>query len=128
MQTLNAQSFNSTEKYLVGKYDLEILTLPRTYVENVDISQSKTTTVEVTQPGIASFIYNGPGYGSIYWEDNGNLRWIYNLDTNSNRESVVLQPGKYRVVFRPKASKESIYTLTKSFEVISGNSVAVPMN
>jgi Ca-activated chloride channel homolog len=128
MQTLNAQNFNSTEKYLVGKYDLEVLTLPRTYVENVDISQSKTTTVEVSQPGIASFVYTSPGFGSIYWEDKGKLRWIYNLDTNSNKETVVLQPGKYRVVFRPKAAKESIYTITKSFEVISGSSVAIQMN
>jgi Ca-activated chloride channel homolog len=128
MQTLNTQSFNSTEKYLVGKYDLEILTLPRTYVENVDISQSKTTTLEVAQPGIVSFIYTGPGYGSIYLEDKGSLHWIYNLDAAVYKETVVLQPGKYKAVFRPKAAKESIYTVTKSFEVISGTSVAVQMN
>jgi Ca-activated chloride channel family protein len=128
MQTLNSQSFNSTEKYLIGKYDLEVLTLPRTYVENVDISQSKTTTVEIPQPGIASFTYNGPGYGSIYREDNGKLQWIYNLDESSNREIVVMQPGRYKVIFRPKASKESIYTIAKSFEVISGNSVVVQVN
>jgi Ca-activated chloride channel homolog len=128
MQTLNVQNFNSTEKYLVGKYDLEVMTLPRTYVEDVDISQSKTTTVEVAQPGIASFIYTAPGYGSIYTEDKGELRWIYNLDTYSSKETVVLQPGKYRVVFRPKTAKESIYSISKSFEIISGTSVAIQMN
>jgi Ca-activated chloride channel family protein len=128
MQTLNVQNFGSTEKYLTGKYDLEVLTLPRTYVENVDISQSKTTTVEVAQPGIVSFISTSFGYGSIYWEDNDKLRWVYNLDQNNSRETVVLQPGRYRVVFRPKPAKESIYTVTKTFEVISGTSVAVQLN
>jgi Ca-activated chloride channel family protein len=128
MQTLNIQGFNSTERYLVGKYDLEILTLPRTYVENVDISQSKTTTVEVPQPGIASFISTTYGYGSIYWDDGDKIKWIYNLDDNTTRETVILQPGRYRVVFRPKTAKESIYTVSKQFEIIGGTSVAVQLS
>src|SRR6202035_5729361 len=51
-QTLNVQKINTKEKYLTGTYDLEILTLPRTVVHNINIAQSKTTDVQLPAPGI----------------------------------------------------------------------------
>lgn len=41
MQTLNVQQMNTTEKYITGTYDLEILTLPRTYIYGVKLSNLK---------------------------------------------------------------------------------------
>lgn len=128
MKTLNIQEFNTTEKYIVGKYDLEILTLPRILLENVDVSQSKTTTLQIPRPGMVTLITNNQGYGSIYTEDKNNLRWIYNLDENLTKETVVLQPGKYHVVFRPKNSKESLYTIEKDFSVVSSESNIIILN
>jgi Ca-activated chloride channel family protein len=125
MQTLNVQDFNTTEKYLVGKYDLEILTLPRINLENVDVAQSKTTTLQIPQPGIVTFVTNSSGYGSMYIEENEKLKWIYNLDENSTKESIVMQPGAYRVIYRPKNSRESVYTIEKNFRIESGHSEAV---
>lgn len=127
MNTLHIQSFNNKERYLTGSYDLEILTLPRMYVENVDISQSKTTTIEIPKPGIVTVLTNSPGFGSIYVEENNQLKWIYSLDENSTKESLVLQPGKYRVIFRSKNSRESIYTIDKMFRVTSGSSASVTL-
>ncbi len=128
MKTLNVQDFNTTEKYIVGKYDLEILTLPRIHLESVDISQSKTTTLQIPRPGMVTLISNNLGYGSIYVEDKGSLRWIYNMDENLNKETIVLQPGKYHVVFRPKNSKESIYTIEKDFSIVSSESNIIILN
>lgn len=125
MNTLFVQPFNTKEKFIVGTYDLEILTLPRMYVENVEISQSKTTTVEIPKPGIVTVLTNNPGFGSIYLEENNQLKWLYSLDENTTKESVVLQPGKYRVIFRPKNSRESIYTIEKTFRITSGSSMSV---
>ena len=128
MQTLNVQRFNNTEKYIVGKYDLEILTMPRIYLENVDVSQSKTTTVEIPRPGMITIITNGPGSGSIFLEEKNELKLIYNLDENSTKETVVLQPGNYRVVYRPRNSKESIYTIEKKFMITSADSKVIVLN
>ena len=125
MQTLHVQNFNQKEKYIVGKYDLEILTLQRMYLDDVEISQSKTTTVEIPKPGIATMISNNPGFGAIYSEEENKLKWIYSLDENLTRESVVLQPGKYHAIFRPKNSKESIYTVDKVFRIAGGSSITV---
>ena len=128
MKTLNMQDLNTTERYLVGKYDLEILTLPRIYLENVDIAQSKTTTVQIPTPGLATLITNSSGYGSIYLERDNKLELIYTMLENTVKENLVLQPGSYRVVFRPKNSQLSLYTIEKRFTVTSGNSTSVIIN
>lgn len=124
VNTLNVQRFNTPIKYLVGKYDLEVLCLPRIYVKGVNISQSHTTTVQIPQPGFVTFISNTSGYGSLYTEENNYLQWVYNLE-GSNNETLILQPGTYRVVYRPKDSVESVYTVVKTFKVISGSSITV---
>ncbi|MCX6257355.1 MAG: VWA domain-containing protein [Bacteroidia bacterium] len=123
--TLNVQKINSKEKYLVGKYDVEILTLPRLNVNDVDISQSYTTTVEVPSPGLVTFFMNAPGYGSVYVEEDNRLKWIYNLTTQEQQETVTLLPGKYWVSFRAKNSRETIFTISKSFKISSESSIQV---
>ncbi len=128
LNTLVVQDFNSSFRYLIGKYDLEILTLPRLYIDKVDISQSKTTTVQIPNPGIASIISNGTGYGSVYVEEGNILKWIYNLNHELSRESLVLLPGKYRVVYRAKNARESKYTVEKTFRITSGSSQTINLN
>jgi len=128
MNTMNVQEAGTLEKYITGKYDVEILTLPRINLEGVSIDQSKTTTVEIPQPGMVSFITNSTGYGSIYSYDRGNMKWVANLDDTQTKETFVMQPGEYKVIYRPKASRESVYTSEKIFKVVAGTSVAVSFN
>lgn len=127
MQTLNVQQMNSTEKYLIGKYDVEILTLPRIKLDKIDIAQSKTTTVEIPQSGSVTIQKPSEGYGSVYLEENNKLVWVCNLNNFLTQETIVLQPGKYRVEFRPKNAKESIYTIEKRFKIESGISTPVKL-
>lgn len=126
--TLHVQLFNAKERYITGKYDLEILCLPRIIVKDVEVSQSKTTTVKIDQPGIATFVANTAGYGSLYIEDTHKLTWFYNLDNNLSKETVILQPGNYKVIYRSKSTHESIYTIEKSFKVTSGASTIIYLN
>ena len=54
------------------------------------------------------------------------MQLVYNFKDNSlERETIVLQPGRYRVIYRPKYSNKSIYTVEKKFDVESGKSVNV---
>lgn len=69
MNTLNIQDFGKTEKYIVGKYDLEILTLPRIKLNDVEIQQSTTNTIKVATSGNAYITKGGTGYGSIFVDD-----------------------------------------------------------
>ncbi|HEY8401137.1 MAG TPA: VWA domain-containing protein, partial [Cytophagaceae bacterium] len=65
-ETLHIQNAGTKEKYLTGKYDIEILTLPRIYLNDVKIEQGKTTTVSIAPPGVLSISESVAGFGSIY--------------------------------------------------------------
>ncbi len=127
MQTLNVQEFNGYEKYIVGKYDLEILTLPRIYLNNMDVGQSKTTTIEIPQAGNAVIYKPAPGPASIYLEEKNKLVWVDNINGVNATENIILQPGNYRVVYRSQNAKETIYTIERKFKIESGFTAIVKL-
>jgi Ca-activated chloride channel family protein len=127
MQTLHVQQFNTTEKFIKGKYDLEILTLPRIKIDKVDVAQSKTTYIEIPQSGNVTIAKPSEGWGSLYVEEKNKLVWVCNLTSGLIQETIVLQPGRYRVEFRPKNAKESIYTIERTFKIESGISTAIKL-
>lgn len=128
MQTLNVQDLNEINKYLIGKYDLEVLSLPRIKINDVEIKQSHTATVQIPQPGVVTIQNTATGYGSIYTDNGEKLEWVCNLNDLLTQETFILQPGKYQVVYRSKNSRETIYTTSKIFKVESGSSVSIKVN
>ncbi len=118
--TLHVQKFRETERYIIGKYQLEILTLPRIIIDDVEISQSKTTDVIIPVPGIAVISLPSKGYCSLYIDYGNKLEWVINLNDNSQQESLVLQPGNYRIVFRSRFATRSFQTIEHSFQLKSG--------
>jgi Ca-activated chloride channel family protein len=128
MPTLNMQKMYEEEKYITGKYDIELPVLPRIYLHDVDIRQSHTTTVEIPRPGLVTVLRTASGYGSIYVRKNSREEdWVCNLDHTVKNESLQLQPGKYRVVFRALNAKHTLYTINKLFEVRSGSSEVIQL-
>ncbi len=126
-QKLNVQKLNTTEKYLIGSYDLIIHTIPQIKLEGVRIEQSTQTKIEIPRSGIATFLMNTSGYGSIYLEEGKELVWIKNLSNDKSRESIHLQPGNYRAVFRTRNSHQSNFTVSKSFRINPGGSAQVSL-
>jgi Ca-activated chloride channel family protein len=124
-ETLNVQFFNQTEKYLCGDYDLEVLCLPRLLIKDVGIKQSNTTTIEIPMPGIAVINTLVNGYGSLYVMEENKMKWIYNLNESNTMESLILQPGTYKVVFRGKMSTKSFSSIEKDFKIESGITTSV---
>ncbi len=126
MNTLNVQEIGKKEKYLVGSYDLEILTRPRIYVEGIRVRQSHTTTVEIPTPGLVMVRMGTMGYGSVYkYEDNDSLTWVYNLPEDQQQQSLFLLPGHYKVVFRARSITQARYTREVDFEVRPGRAITV---
>ena len=125
METINVQQFGQTENYIIGDYSLEILCLPRIYIDEINVAQSSTTTVEIPVPGIAVIQKSAQGYGSLYAKQENELIWIYNFRENPVQESLILQPGKYMVVFRAKYANRAAFSIEKSFRVISGKTTNV---
>lgn len=128
MNTLNIQDFGKTEKYITGNYDLEILTLPRINLNNVEIKQSTTNTIKVPTSGNVYITKGGTGYGSIFVDDGKKMTWVCNLNTGLPNEIIYLQPGNYKLEFRYEGIKETIKTVERKFTVTSGLTTNVRIN
>lgn len=124
-RTLNVQYVESTEKYITGKYDVEILTLPRIYQRGIKVSQSATTTVTIPAAGQVTITKPFAGPTSLYLYDGGKMIWVCNLDNNSLQQTIALQPGNYHVVYRPLNVKQTVFTIDNSFTIESGLSTNV---
>jgi Ca-activated chloride channel homolog len=125
LKTLTTHSFGNSEKYLVGKYDLEVLSLPRIHIKDVDIRQSHTTRIEVPQPGIAVLRLPGQGHAKVLHEEGNELKEVHVVRDNVSTETIYLQPGNYRLVYRSKASTSTIFSIERSFRIESGVSTVV---
>jgi Ca-activated chloride channel family protein len=119
--TLNVQQINDVQRYLVGTYQLEILTLPRTYKE-VKIEQSKITTIDIVAAGQLTYSATKVIVGQIFYERNpGQWEWVLDLKENQATGSWNLQPGSYKVVYREKEQRSSAYTKEKKFNIATLN-------
>lgn len=124
-KTINVQYVESTEKYITGKYDVEILTLPRIYQRGIKVSQSTTTTVTIPSAGQVTINKPFPGPTSVYEYDGGKMIWVCNLDNSTLNQIIALQPGNYHIVYRPQSVRQTIFTIDNSFKVESGLSTIV---
>jgi len=118
--TLHVQEINTEENYLIGSYDIELLTLPRRKFIDVEINQSTKTTYNIPTPGIANILLPSRGYGGVYHQNKDKLEQIYHFKGNKLQHKLTLLPGNYKVVFRAKSAKQYIYTNEKSFKLKSG--------
>ncbi len=125
-QTINIHEMGNVGKYIVGNYDLEIPIYPLMVVENVEILQSYTTTVEIPAPGYVSFSSQQPGAGALYQlTAECDQIWVLNFMENRKSQGFYLQPGSYRVVFRRGDLKSTNFSLVRDFEVNQGSSETI---
>ena len=128
-KTLEVQDANEIEKYLVGKYDIEILSLPRIYQKDVPVKQSYTTTIEIPQPGklIVTAIAQ-PYYADIYQMDRNELVWVCKLPVESRSHNLIIQPGLYKIIYRAKGAYHSNNTFEREFKITSGSATNITLN
>ena len=125
-QTINIQEMGNVGKYIVGEYDLEIPIYPLMIVENVEIIQSNTTTIEIPAPGYVTFSSPQPGAGTLYQlTSEGDQIWVLNLLEDRKTQGFHLQPGWYRVIFRRGDLKSTNYSIVRDFEVDQGSSETI---
>lgn len=126
-QTLNTQKIGESERYLVGWYDIEILTLPRIYV-SVNVTQSGLETVNIKAPGFVTYSAGKSIVGQIFTKNaNGTWDWVCNLDDGSYKGRFTLQPGAYKVIYRVKDTYKSEYTLEKEFRINSNSTTTLKL-
>jgi Ca-activated chloride channel family protein len=124
-KTLNVQKFRETQKYIVGEYDVEILTLPRRY-KTIKIDQSATTNIRIDAPGTVNINSAKEVTGQIFEvKENNEFEWVCDLDETVTKDSWTLLPGKYIVVSRKKHLKSTNYTSSQDFLIHSNKSITI---
>lgn len=120
-EILNVQDCGKKQKYLVGTYDVEALTLPRIKFKDVNIRQGQLTTLTIAIPGLLNISDAIAGFGSIYEvKENGDHEWIYNLPDENTKIQLPIQPGNYKFVFRSNKTRGSEFTDVQFFTIQSG--------
>ncbi len=124
---LTIQDINRSQKYLTGSYDLEILTLPRIIRHDVQLEQSKVTSIKIPRPGTLTAYPSAAGVASIFMKTETGLQKVWDFNKLSASKSIALQPGRYMVIFRPDKGKHSLKTKEYPVVISSGKTTAVKL-
>lgn len=124
--TLNVQEINQIQNYLVGTYDLEILTLPRIYKKDVVISQSAYSYIDIPGSGMLKYSATKPIVGQIFVNSpEGKNAWVCDVGFEKLTDIIYLQPGQYKVVYRLKSAVSTDYTMVQEFKVTAGENTFI---
>jgi Ca-activated chloride channel homolog len=122
---IHVQDITSSQKYITGKYDIEILSLPRITLKNIEIRQNTTTTLEIPQPGKLTIITSQPIIGAIFQLRDNKLEWLCDMDPNLRAQNIIIQPGLYYIYYKRKGNMSTYYTSETEFKITSGGSTTV---
>lgn len=126
--TINKQLAGSKHRYLVGRYDIEILTTPRIHLEDVVVSQDEVNQISIPAPGKVYINKSQNMVGSIYQQRNGEMVRVCGIREKVRRERIILQPGSYRIVTRPSNAVKTRETQVKKFKIQSGGAIKIKVN
>ncbi len=121
---IHVQPVNTKEKYIIGDYDIEVLTLPRTYFKGIGIQQSFSKMIQVENAGQLKIRCIEKGDGCILQEIGNELKWVIDID-DKTEQLFQLQPGNYRITYRAKSMKQSVYTIERKFSIRSDQQTEV---
>jgi Ca-activated chloride channel family protein len=124
-EIIYVQEFGTDHRYLIGAYDIEILSMPRVKISGVNIEQSKTNKVEIPGPGTLQVSYAKEMVASLYILRNNKQEWVADLKNEDKLEKVTyyLQPGSYKLVYRRQDSSQTEDSQEKDFTVTSGSNI-----
>lgn len=124
-KTLNVQQLDEIDLYIVGSYELEIMTLPRIY-KSIEIKQSNLNTIHIPAPGQFNYSTGNRISGQIFVLDkDGNMEWVTNLSESAMSGTYNLQPGEYMVVYRSLLSMNTLHTNRKKFRIVSNRTTTL---
>lgn len=127
-KTMMTSNLNEKVKLLDGPYTLEILTLPRISLSDVDIKSNENTEITIPTPGLVHFKRSQAIFGTIVRDVDGKTEEVYTLNSSILNESLNLQPGNYRVIYRAKIKRKMTDTRVENFVVSPGSNTTINFN
>lgn len=125
---VNVQNINSTVKYLAGTYDVEVLTLPPTLLQKVEIKSKDIVERVIANPGQLVVNYLGGYEGGIYLLNHNGLDLVKRVDPADRKEIFYIQPGHYLFVLRSSGAHRTIYSFRREIIMNSNNVRKITIN
>lgn len=119
------QSFNTDHRYLAGRYDVELLTLPREWRRDFSILPGQENDLRIPAPGRMLVQTNEPGVMGVFVQRRGRLELVHEWPVFDGQEAIDLQPGAYTLVFRPARNRKVDLTQQRECTVFSTKNSSV---
>ncbi len=113
---LHQEYFENEQSYLVGKYDVDILSLPPIQT-TIEIKDKEQKVIAIPAPGFIHIKSKYPLHGAFFIKNVESLINIYSLKPNTTQELLALQPGNYELVFRFSKERKMMKTKTIAFTI-----------
>ncbi len=124
-EILFVQDLNRSQKYLVGSYDIEILTLPRINMKGIQINEAQTNSIKIPRAGVLSVLPSEAGVASIFKNNGKAQEKIFDFNKIANSKTINLQPGGYTIIFRPDKGKQSAKTKQYFIKITAGKTTSL---
>lgn len=127
-QILATQQLGASMRYLAGRYDVDVLSIPPIHLNNIAIRDGATTNLQIPLPG--QLALNKPKVatsGSIFSYHRDGIQWVCDLDPNAPTERISLMPGEYQVVIKPQKSSAYTSCRTARFSIASSKQTAIDL-
>lgn len=125
LHILCAQDLNGHGKYLAADYKLEILTTPEIMIDTTLVPYMDNN-YKIPNYGTVSLIAGDSYLASIFVEEQGGrLQMTESFEINGKNESHNMQPGQYRIVYKPKKNYHSGSTRTQQFIIEEGKTAVL---
>lgn len=105
--------------YVVGAYDIDILTLPPIQLIDQKIEGDILKQIKIPAPGKLNIRTILPIHGAVFVKNVDSLINIYSLKPKTTQEILDLQPGEYELVYRLSSERKMIKTKTVLFTIKS---------
>ncbi|MBQ7063012.1 MAG: VWA domain-containing protein [Bacteroidales bacterium] len=120
------QLLGEQHDYLVGNYDVEVLTTPPLSLKQIAVVSSSATDLTIPTPGMANISKpKAISSGAVFAFVEGVLTYVCDLNPNKINERIVLMPGQYQLVIKPQNSIEYKNVRTKRFQIEAGQTTNI---
>ena len=119
--TLNVQAINETEDYIIGDYQIELLSIP-SVKKRVRIGQDSTATLLIPTPASVNIQLPSKGFGGVYHYRNKGWKQVWHFRKKKKQHKLTLLPGKYKIIYRADAAKDYFYTSQQTIILEEGDS------
>lgn len=127
-KTLHEQNYGEVNKYIAGKYEVEIFTIPRIY-KTIDVLANKMNEIDIEAPALLEMSNSKAIVGQLFYQEyKGEWTWVYNFSSDQLKQNVWLQPGNYKIMYRPKDMKSTAYSSEKTFQMVSNKNYILTLN